>query len=163
MAVAVVRTALDLNANEADGDLMESLLSDPHVRNALAGADALPDLLCRLAITLARGVLEVWRVPYPNLLGPVEAVEACEAWVRCPCPRHADDADAAAALALEQAQARWRHEPKAAAWAGRTAAWAGAAPKSGWQAIAAIVGACNATTTDGVVSVAERFFAQHLS
>lgn len=116
-----------------------------------------------LAISLARDVVSLWTDEYPDRAGPVAAIAAAEAWLACPCEFHADAAAETMQNAAHQAMNVWRRPPKSAAWAGRTAAWVADAPKYGWQAVAAIVGACRSTTPERVVSAAERFFATELS
>jgi hypothetical protein len=164
LSEAIVAGALELAASEVDGALHEHLLATTAVSSALARTIGQSDLksqrelLCRLAVFLAREVLSVWSASYPGERAPAKAVVAAEAWVGCPSPAHADAAAEAARLAADQALAVWRHPPKEAAWAGRAAAWAAAAPKYGWQSVAAIIAACRATDSDRIVVAADRFF-----
>ncbi len=134
LARAIVTVALDLDAAEADGAVNEDLLADPSVQAALPcvlvnDAASQREMLGRLAVGLAGEALAVWRAHYPDQHGPEEAVQAAEAWAACPCVLHAEAAAAKAAGAAQQARTVWRQQPKAAAWAGRTAAWAADAPK----------------------------------
>jgi hypothetical protein len=128
-----------------------------------AETSAQRELLVRLAIHLAREVLPIWQGSYPDQYGPVEAVRAAEAWATCPCERHAEEAAARQSQAVHHVLAAWRRPATDAAWSGRTAAWVADAPKHGWQAVAAIVGACRATTTEKVVAAAEIFFSHETS
>src|SRR4029079_7975800 len=148
ISIAVVEAALQLHESEVGGALHEVLLSMPSVHSVLsrtvAETSAQRELLVRLAIHLAREVLSLWQATYPDQHGPVEAVRAAEAWASCPCERHADEAAARQQPAVQQALAAWRPPATTVAWSGRTAAWVADAPKHGWQAVAAIVGACRA-------------------
>jgi hypothetical protein len=164
LSEAVVAGALELADTKEDGALHEHLLATTAVSSALAGANGPSDpksqreLLSRLAVFLAREVLSVWSASYPEDREAARAVVAAERWIGCPCPAHADAAADAARNAAEQAQAVWQRPPKEAAWAGRAAAWAADAPKYGWQSVAAIIGACRATSSDRIVMAADRFF-----
>jgi hypothetical protein len=164
LSEAVVAGALELAADEANAALHEYLLATTAVSSALARANGPSDpkgqreLLCRLAVFLAREVLSVWSTSYPEDRAPAIAVAAAEAWTGCPCPAHAEGAADTARRAADQALAVWRQLPQEAAWAGRAAAWAADAPKYGWQSVAAIIGACRATSSDRVVMAADRFF-----
>lgn len=167
IAIAVVEAALHLHESEVSGALHEVLLSMPSVHSVLSRAVAETfaqrELLVRLAIHLAREVLDIWLANCPDQHGPVEAVRAAEAWANCPCERHANEAAARQQQAVQQALAAWRPPATNVAWSGRTAAWVADAPKHGWQAVAAIVGACRATTTEKVIATAEIFFARETS
>ena len=96
---------------------------------------------------------------YPDRRAPLVALEAAEAWAACPCSLHAENAAETAPAAVSAFGAVWNLPPKEAAWAGRTAAWVGDAPKYHWQAVTAIVGACRATSAERVTNAAARFFA----
>ena len=169
LALAIVNGALELSTNEVGGLLHEKLLASPAVKDALArgnlAIDAMKqrELLCRLAVFLARDVLRIWTGTYPDDPGPALAVESAEAWARCPCQAHAQLASEASRKANHQSLAVWRRPPKEAAWAGRVAAWAADAPKYGWQSVAAIFGACRASDPNHIISLAERFFALEAS
>jgi hypothetical protein len=167
ISIAVVEAALHLHDSDVSGALHEVLLSMPSVHSvlapAVAEASAQRELLVRLAIHLAREVLAIWQATYPDQHGPIGAVEAGEAWASCPCERHADEAAARQQQAVQQALAAWRPPATNVAWSGRTAAWVADAPKHGWQAVAAIVGACRATSTEKVIAAAEIFFARETS
>lgn len=158
-AEKIVTAAIELSSGS--GALLDALLEHPDVRAllVLSRRDAVDQrqLVCELAIRLARFVLWVWRGRYLVQEGPEKAVEAAEAWVQCPCPAHADAAHAAQPLAIQQAGAVWSRPPADVAWAARTAAWAADAPKYGWQAVAAINGACEALSREEVVAAAAHF------
>jgi hypothetical protein len=162
LSEAIVGGALSLA--KADGAVHEPLLASSAVRSALAMAGLSSDpvrereMLCRLAASLAREVLPVWSALHPDELGPARAVAAVEGWVQCPCEAHAELASAAASEATDQSMTAWSNPEKEAAWAGRTAAWAGDAPRFTWQAVAAIVGACRATSRERILTAADRFF-----
>jgi hypothetical protein len=129
---------------------------------AILDAGSIPfdsEALTRLAIILAREVVGVWSGVYPDGRAPLVALEAAEAWAACPCSLHAENAAETAPAAVSAFGAVWNLPPKEAAWAGRTAAWVGDAPKYHWQAVTAIVGACRATSAERVTNAAARFFA----
>lgn len=174
LATAVVTTALELSdceeSNAGPGARMDgALLASARVRAAIALVPETEDrrnweqVVTRLAICLARGAVKLWTDAYPDRAGPVTAITAAEAWAACPCEAHANAAADTMQEAAHQAMKVWRTAPKSAAWAGRTAAWVADAPKYGWQTVAAIVGACRATSPELVLSVAERFFDAELS
>ncbi|AUX28374.1 MULTISPECIES: hypothetical protein [Sorangium] len=173
LAAAVVEAALELVGAQENGPPSrlradDALLASARVKAAIAEVPGAPDaegwkqVITRLAVFLARGVVKRWSNAYPDRLEPLRAVEAAEAWAACPCAHHAEAAAETAPGAARQAMAAWRSSPKEAAWAGRTAAWAADAPKYGWQTIAAIVGACRATGSKEVIAMAERFFSAEL-
>jgi hypothetical protein len=111
----------------------------------------------RLAVALAREALPVWTESHPGFTGPVDAVTQAEKWISSPCEEFAEMASATQPAAVHDSLRVWRQEPKSAAWAGRTAAWAADAPKYGWQAVCAIMGAQLALGTDCALSSAIRF------
>lgn len=155
LAAAIVETACELHAR--DGLVHLELLRAPRISSRLAHVDSQQqvEMLCRLAIALARYALSVWEEQYPYVREPVTAIEAAEAWAACPCARHAQAALVAEEGANREAQRVWRTPASPAAWAARTAAWAAAAPSYGWQAIPALVGACRATSVGDVVRTAQ--------
>ena len=170
LAAAVVARALELLDSDADNANLtvrndDALLATPSVQALLAQTPGPHDpdpwnrIMTRLAISLARKVVSIWTDAHPDCAEPLRAVEAAEAWAACPCKLHADAAAETMAAAAHQAMATWRVPPKEAAWAARTAAWTADAPKYGWQTVAAIGGACHATSADDITAAAARFFA----
>lgn len=111
----------------------------------------------RLAIAMARETLPVWIEAYPDRTGPVDAVIQAEKWVDSPSDDFAELASATQPAAVHESLCVWRQEPKSAAWAARTAAWVADAPKYGWQALCAIMGAQQALGVDNALSSAIRF------
>jgi hypothetical protein len=111
----------------------------------------LPDLLglserdiIVIAVAAGRAALGEWERAYPGLSGPRLAIAAAEAWVVEPSSVASEAAAVASDLARDQTIKVWRGLYPQPAWAGRTAAWVGLAPKYGWQAVAAIYGASKA-------------------
>lgn len=173
LAAAVIARVLELLGSEENGPsstvrMEDALLASPSVKIAIAqvpgphDAERWKHILTRLAIALAREVVPLWSDAHPDRVEPLRAIEAAEAWAACPCKHHADAAAETMPDAARQALAMWRVPPKEPAWAGRTAAWAADAPKYGWQAVAAIGGACRATGAEKVIAAAERFFSAEL-
>lgn len=111
----------------------------------------------RLAVAMARDALPVWTESHPGRAGPVDAVTQAERWSASPCEEFAEMAAAMQPAAVQESLRVWRQEPKTAAWAARTAAWAADAPKYGWQAICALMGAQLALGADRALSSAIRF------
>jgi class 3 adenylate cyclase len=109
-------------------------------------------------IAASRAVIQVWEQIYPDSAGPPLAVEAAEAWMKSPSDASAEAAATAAKLAGDQALAVWRRPERAAAWVGRTAAWAASAPKYGWQAVPAIYGAVQVAGKPLIVSAVHSAF-----
>lgn len=164
LATAIVNTALELAAAGAVGKTHEALLASPAVRAALPerlrlDLTAQVQLLTRLAIHLAREVLNIWTAVSPDEQAPEHAIAAAEAWAACPCALHADAAAATQPAAVKTGLSAWTQLPKTAAWVARTAAWVADAPKYSWQAVAAITGACNATSVERVVDTATAWLA----
>lgn len=140
LADAIVAVARELRGR--DGRLDLALLTDGRVQAALEAGPRPPGaphvLLCRLAIAVAGVVIDHWRDAHPDDHAPGLALDHADAWSRCPCAVHADAADAAARLAGDTARRAWQRQPGPPAWAARIAAWAAAAPKYGWPAVAAL-------------------------
>jgi hypothetical protein len=111
----------------------------------------------RLAIALAREALPIWVKAHPLLTGPVDALTQAEKWMDSPCDEFAEIASDTQSAAVHDSLSVWRQEPKSAGWAGRTAAWVADAPKYGWQAVAAIMGAQQALGIDDALSSAIQF------
>jgi len=62
----------------------------------------------RAAVAVARQRLASWRAVFPNDSRPAGAIAAAEAWLRCPCRRHAQ-ASAQAAVVAKHAADYWRY------------------------------------------------------
>lgn len=164
LADAIVSTALELFALTT-AHKHEALLASPKVHAALPeplryDAEAQIRLLDRLAIHLAREVLHVWTAVSTADDAPKLAVAAAEAWAACPCAEHAAAAAATQPAAVQAGLHAWTRLPKSAAWAARTAAWVADAPKGNWQAVAAVSGACYATSVEEVVAAAAEWLAR---
>jgi hypothetical protein len=95
LAAAVVEAALELVEAEENGPTStvrtdDALLASGRVKAAIAEVPGAPDaegwkqIVTRLAVFGARGVVKRWSNAFPDRLEPPRAVEAAEAWVACP-------------------------------------------------------------------------------
>lgn len=155
----VVERAGDLIAAQIRGEVpaaptIDMVLAHPPVADAIARCGGLPgrQVILLAALAAGRSVIGFWRLAYPDLTGPPDTLDATESWAAEPTDAAADAAERAADRAIRESLVVWRGPDRAAAWAGRTAAWVGMAPKYGWPAVAALSGACEAGGAEPVVA-----------
>jgi hypothetical protein len=159
VARLIVERAGDLIAAQTRGELpaaptIDMVLAHPPVADGIACCGRLPgrQVVLLAALAAGRSVIGRWRLAYPDLAGPLEALAAAERWAAEPTDAAADEAARAADRAIRESLGVWCGPDRAAAWAGRTAAWVGMSPKYGWPAVAALAGACEAGGAEPVVA-----------
>jgi hypothetical protein len=159
VAKAIVESAIELVRSQADGALHQKLLAAETVSQAWEGfAPTVPrlTLLICASIAAARSAFPIWESAHPEIGGPLQALQAAEAWAACPCPEDAKYASEHMALARDAFAAQWAKTPKEPAWAARAVAWAADAPKYHWQAVTALYGACHASSSQSVTAAVAR-------
>lgn len=150
-----------LTGSAEDGpDAVPRFARDARVRALLPERVDPHLLLVRAAVAAATAALPAWTEAYAQR-DPAEAVAVARAWAEFPSKERAAASAEHGFAAGHVARTVWRGPHQRAAWAARTASWAATAPRYGWQAFAALRGACEACGRDVVVeAVAEDVFRQ---
>ena len=102
------------------------------------------------SIFAARLVLNIYEDKYPDDKRPRKAIEAADAYQKCPCEKHRSAAESAARSAAESAAESAARSAASAAWG---AAWGtawGAADAAWSAASAAIISKCNKWVKDHI-------------